>query len=90
MRTTELQNEINHLVFMYFTSIGVIQRDSGQSDICVKMNDLIGEIRRCREKIRELMCEHTVEEHIRDDYSKIIADGKDFVEDGMCFLDAIM
>jgi len=90
MRATELQNEVNHLVFMYFTSIGVVQRDAGEDDIHTKMNDLTDEIRRCRERIGELMHEDMAKEHIRDDYNKIIAEGREFIKDGMCFLDAIV
>jgi hypothetical protein len=88
MRISELQNEVNHLLFLYFTSVGVIQRDANEPDIREKMKDLVGEIRACKERIRMYMEEDEEDAVLCEDYEEVIAEGKEYIKDGLEFLDA--
>lgn len=90
MRITELQNEANHLLFLYFTSIGVIQRDANSDDIEDKIHELRREIEECRERMLKYMEENVEKVKLRDDYEDIVAEGKKFVRDGFCFLDRML
>ncbi|KMV66017.1 hypothetical protein M970_061170 [Encephalitozoon cuniculi EcunIII-L] len=90
MKITDLQNEINHLLFLYFTSIGVIQRDAGSSDVHDKMEELKREIDDCRKRITRLMDSEEADAELCSDYREVIAEGKEFVKDGLSFLDRFL
>ncbi|ADM11722.1 uncharacterized protein Eint_061150 [Encephalitozoon intestinalis ATCC 50506] len=90
MKITDLQNEVNHLLFLYFTSIGVIQRDAGLGDIYDKMEELKREIDDCRKRIMRLMDSEEVDVELCNDYKEIITEGKEFVRDGLSFLDKLL
>lgn len=90
MRITELQNEANHLLFLYFTSVGVLQRDADCTDIGSRMSELCREIGECRRRIcRHMECgrEWVV---LCSDYEHAIEEGREFVRDGVCFLDRVL
>lgn len=90
MRVTELQNEVNHLVFLYFTSVGVIQRDAGSADISSKMDEMMREIGECRRRISEYMEDGPLEVELCDDYDDVVLEGREFIRDGFCFLDSML
>ncbi|AFM98488.1 hypothetical protein KMI_03g05670 [Encephalitozoon hellem] len=90
MKITDLQNEVNHLLFLYFTSIGVIQRDAGLSDVYDKMEELKREIDDCRKRIIRLVDSEEADVELCSDYREIIAEGKEFVKDGLSFLDKLL
>ncbi|WUR02639.1 uncharacterized protein VNE69_02161 [Vairimorpha necatrix] len=62
MDVTSLQVEINHLVFLYFTSLGVLQRDSMSENIKETMTDLQVELKKCIERINNFLKEDNQEE----------------------------
>ena len=90
MRITDLQNEANHLLFLYFTSVGVIQRDAGTAGVHDRMDELRREISECRGRILGLLdgCEADVE--LCADYRQVAASGREFVCDGTSFLDRVL
>jgi len=85
-----LQNEINHLVYLYFTTIGVIQRDVDKDDIGSTMESLFDEIKSCRANLDRLLeCTAFQPKEENKDKEKIIREAKDFIEDGLYFIDRI-
>ncbi|EED42202.1 hypothetical protein EBI_27521, partial [Enterocytozoon bieneusi H348] len=47
----ELQKKINHLLYCYYTIVGVIQRDFARDDIEATMKILCDDLRRAKEEI---------------------------------------
>lgn len=90
MRITDLQNEINHLLFLYFTSIGVIQRDAGTAGVHDRMEELRREIEECRRRVARLMDAEEADASLCEDYREVAASGREFVLDGMSFLDKLL
>jgi hypothetical protein len=90
MKISELQSEVNHLLFLYFTSIGVLQRDANEPDIEEKMGDLVKEMKACRERIRMYMEEENADAVLCEDYEEVIDEGREYVKDGLEFLDSIL
>lgn len=90
MRVTEIQNEANHLLFLYFTSIGVIQRDSDAQDIDDKMNELAKEIKACKVRLNDYLNEEAKDVDLCKDYYDVINEGKEFVKDGISFIDRML
>lgn len=90
MNLGELQAEINHLLFLYFTSVGSIQRDASNADIGNSLNELTGEIERCKARINRLLSEEPATRTLPDDFYGIIEEGKAFVDDGLYFINRIV
>ncbi|KAI5169814.1 hypothetical protein PAEPH01_1019 [Pancytospora epiphaga] len=86
----KLQVEVNHLLFLYFTSIGSIQRDAGEADIENRMGELIEEIKKCKSRIDALLAENVSKEVLPDDFYEVIENGKVFVDDGLYFINKIV
>lgn len=90
MNLAELQNEINHLLFLYFTSIGAIQRDAGSPDISKSMDDLVSEIIQCKKRISAQLQGEEHEVQLPEDFDAVVDEGREFVEDGLYFIDEIV
>ncbi|KAI4293228.1 hypothetical protein PAPHI01_2502 [Pancytospora philotis] len=90
MDQTALQNEINHLLFLYFTAVGVIQRDAHLLAVHKHIDSLVDEIARCKERIDALLETSAAEESLPEDFAETIEQGRSFVEDGRCFIDRII
>ena len=90
MRLQELQNEINHLLFLYYTSIGSIQRDAMDPGVEQSMEDLATEFIRCKERIDGCLDDGEDLPAMPDDFQRVIEEGKAFMSDGLCFIDEIL
>jgi hypothetical protein len=90
MLVTELQNEINHLVFLYFTSIGVLQRDSKHEEVSQNIRDLQAELRECFKRILTILEDDEKIEMLHKDSEEIIAKSKQYLDEGFAFLDSII
>lgn len=87
MIITHLQNEINHLVFLYFTSIGVLQRDYNSPDIKKIMADLQDEINLCFKRIKKYSEMNFKEVGVDCRAIAVLEYAKDYLEEGYEFLD---
>lgn len=47
----EIRSEINHLLYLYFNSIGVIQRDCAKDSIHAQIEEMAAEIKTCAKRI---------------------------------------
>lgn len=90
MNLSDFQNEVNHLLFLYFTSIGVIQRDSDKESINKEMEMLVEEIAHCKNKIDRYLDGEREYLKLPEDYKKQISKAKQYFKDGMEFIDKIM
>lgn len=90
MLVTELQNEINHLVFLYFTSIGVLQRDSKHEEVSQNIEDLQVELRECFRRILKILNDEEEKETIHKNSEEIIRKSKQYLDEGYAFLDSII
>ena len=84
-----LQAEINHLLFLYFTSVGSIQRDAGTPENERGMRELVREIAECRARIRRILEPEPGAPAALDDYAAVIEQGKAYIADGMAFIDIL-
>lgn len=91
MDLSSFQNEVNHLLFLYFTSIGVIQRDAENEDIEIQMEALLNEILKCKNTLYNFLNDPTIKpmEH-NTDKDEILDNAKRFIEDGLCLIDKII
>jgi hypothetical protein len=80
----ELQNEINHLLFLYFTAIGVIQRDCKEEHTKeVVIPELVKNIKECRARICSMLDNQPkVEPEIPDN----LEDDTAYLEDWIAFI----
>lgn len=85
-----LQNEVNRLLFLYFTSIGSIQRDAGLPDVGKSMGELVAEIARCKERIDMLLEDEGALVSLPGDFDAVIDEAREFMCDGLCFIDKIV
>lgn len=85
-----LQNEINHLLFLYFTSVGSIQRDASLPSVNKSMNDLVEEIVKCKKRIDRLLDDRGALKSLPDDFEEVVNEGKEFISDGLYFIDKIV
>lgn len=90
MDLSELQTEVNHLLFLYFTSVGSIQRDVSNANIGDSLSGLVEEIKRCKTRINLLLSEEPATTALPDDFYGIIEEGKAFVDDGLHFINQIV
>jgi hypothetical protein len=90
MNINDLQNEINHLLFLYFTSIGVIQRDYDSAEINKTMDELIIEIRNCKDRIDLYLDSDVEDKKLPQDFNSRLNAARAFVEDGFSFIDHLI
>ena len=89
MDLDEFQKEVNNLLFLYYNSIGVIQRDFLKEDIESTMESLLNDLKVCKAKI-DFFLENKVEvKKIDENYEKIIKEGEMFVSDGLFLIDEL-
>lgn len=90
MNLEALQNEINMLMYLYFTAIGVIQRDVDSEDIENIMKSLVEEIKGCKLSLDRILSEtnHPIIQENKNKES-IIEEAKIFISDGLFFIDKI-
>lgn len=87
MIITHLQNEINHLVFLYFTSIGVLQRDFNSPEIQKIMSDLQGEMEMCFGRIKKYSEMEIKGVKVDERAEMVLEYARDYLEEGYEFLD---
>lgn len=79
----DLRNETNHLLYLYFNSIGVMQRDYGNEDILEQVDTMCKEIRSCQKRINDILdsvvCENTVDTMCEPQSNCVLQDGIEFV-----------
>jgi len=92
MKINELQAEINHLLFLYYTSIGVLQRDAMSEDVNIydSIGALIDEILACFKRIETYFETSIAPVEYPSDYFQVIEDGKEYVKDGLAFIEKII
>ncbi|KAI5149653.1 hypothetical protein ENBRE01_1035 [Enteropsectra breve] len=91
MRIDDLQMEINHLMFLYYTIIGVIQRDSSTGTVYSSIEELCDEIVKCKERLDTLLQDNRETQSMPDlGVDKILKDAKEFLKNGTAFIDKII
>eukprot|EP00866_Antonospora_locustae_P001586 jgi/Antlo1/1586/738 len=79
----DLRNETNHLLYLYFNSIGIMQRDYGNEDILEQVDTMCKEIRSCQKRIHEILdrivCENTENTVCEPQDSRVLQDGIEFM-----------
>jgi hypothetical protein len=85
----DLQNEVNKLLFHYYNSIGLIQRDFQNADIDAITNTLLEEIKASKKRIDEYLAEDLKEIEMIHDYERIIEEGENYVKDATYLIDAL-
>lgn len=90
MDLTSLQCEINHLLFLYYTSIGVLQRDYDKPGIEKSMGDLLQEISQCKERIDTYFRSGCTIPEIETEYLQTIKEAKEYKDDADSFIDALL
>lgn len=87
MNLTSFQNEVNHLIFLYFTAIGVIQRDASKENIQEEMDALLAEIRRCRATLYLYLDDTGPDQAPPLEYKVTIEEARAFIDDGLRLID---
>ncbi|KAM0680979.1 hypothetical protein GINT2_000761 [Glugoides intestinalis] len=90
MNLHEFQKEINNLLLLYYTSIGVIQRDCDNEDIKDTMKILSEDIKQCRKRLKAFLDENEDNVKILENYEDIVMRCKNFIEDGNYIIDKII
>lgn len=79
----DLRNETNHLLYLYFNSIGVMQRDYDHEDILEQVDTMCREIRSCQKRIHEILesvvCENVGHLVCEPQDSSVLHDGAEFM-----------
>ena len=93
----ELQKKINHLLYCYYTIVGVIQRDFARDDIEATMKILCDDLRRAKEEIDQTICtlqtasSQVPEELVNNiELQKAISDADDHIDGGKELIDHIL
>ena len=80
----DLRNETNHLLYLYFNSIGVIQRDYSKEDILEQVDAMCKDIRSCQRRIYEILDkingEYIEQAACETQYNCNLQDGLEFVD----------
>lgn len=87
MIITHLQSEVNHLIFLYFTTIGVLQRDADSPEIDKIKEDLHHEVKKCLERTKKYSEMNIKEVKISDKLEFTLNYAKDYLSEGYEFLD---
>ena len=93
----ELQKKINHLLYCYYTIVGVIQRDFARDDIEATMKILCDDLRRAKEEIDQTIytlqtaSSRMPEELVNNiELQKAISDADDHIDGGKELIDHIL
>lgn len=93
----ELQKKINHLLYCYYTIVGVIQRDFARDDIEATMKILCDDLRRAKEEIDQTIytlqtaSSQVPEELVNNiELQKTISDADDHIDGGKELIDHIL
>lgn len=87
----DLQKKINHLLYCYFTAVGVIQRDCYDDEVYNTMDVLIQEIKATRKAIDDHLNETPEERNVNDlDVAKVIEKTEKHLENGRALIDHIL
>lgn len=93
----ELQKKINHLLYCYYTIVGVIQRDFARDDIEATMKILCDDLRRAKEEIDQTICTlQTASSRVPEELvnniklQKAISDADDHIDGGKELIDHIL
>lgn len=93
----ELQKKINHLLYCYYTIVGVIQRDFARDDIEATMKILCDDLRKAKEEIDQTICtlqtasSRMPEELVNNiELQKAISDADDHIDGGKELIDHIL
>lgn len=93
----ELQKKINHLLYCYYTIVGVIQRDFARDDIEATMKILCDDLRRAKEEIDQAIytlqtaSSQVPEELVNNiELQKAISDADDHIDGGKELIDHIL
>lgn len=89
MNLSSFQNEVNHLLFLYFTAIGVIQRDINNEHIQAEMDALLAEIKRCKDSLYSYLDGSITDPEPFLDHGDVIEDARAFIDDGLSLIDRI-
>ncbi|EOB14365.1 hypothetical protein NBO_28g0004 [Nosema bombycis CQ1] len=87
MIITHLQSEVNHLIFLYFTTIGVLQRDADSPEIDKIKEDLLNEVKKCLERTKKYSEMNIKEVKVSDKLEFTLNYAKDYLSEGYEFLD---
>ena len=90
MKITNLQNEINHLVFLYFTSIGVLQRDCHLETAQEIRLNLQKEIQDCLNRVNNILEDDDTIEYLKDNSEDVLKYSKEYLDEGYDFLDYLL
>lgn len=82
---TKLRNEVNHLLYLYFNSVGVIQRDYDREGIETQVQEMCSEIRSSKDRIYshlDKLLRKTAEPSAVEDVPDrtVLEDGLEFVD----------
>ena len=93
----ELQKKINHLLYCYYTIVGVIQRDFARDDIEATMKILCDDLRKAKEEIDQTIftlqtaSSRMPEELVNNiELQKAISDADDHIDGGKELIDHIL
>lgn len=93
----ELQKKINHLLYCYYTIVGVIQRDFARDDIEATMKILCDDLWRAKEEIDQTIytlqtaSSQVPEELVNNiELQKAISDADDHIDGGKELIDHIL
>lgn len=93
----ELQKKINHLLYCYYTIVGVIQRDFSKDDIEETMKILYNDLLKAKEDIDQTICilqtggDQVLEESVENiDLKRAISDANDHIDGGKELIDHIL
>lgn len=75
---------------MYYTSIGVIQRDCGNENIEETMKTLSEDIKECRKRLKGFLDEKDDDVKVLENSEEIIVKSKNFIDDGNYIIDKII
>lgn len=89
MNLSSFQNEVNHLIFLYFTAIGVIQRDANKENIQAEMDALLAEIVKCRTSLYLYLDKLDSDQVPSLEHESIIEDARAFIDDGLHLIDKV-
>ena len=90
MDLTSLQCEVNHLLFLYYTSIGVLQRDYNDPTLDQSMDELLKEIVECKRRIDRYFSDGCHVENVSNDLKSVLEAGKIYREDALAFIDDVI
>lgn len=90
MNLHELQNEINKLLFHYYNTIGLIQRDCINENVDELLEALRKDLKDCKTRLDSMLDDGNNEVELLSDLQEIIRESENFIEDGKYIIDKIV